>query len=84
MLSASTKHLTLKPNSGLERFVIVTGKRVAKLAVHRNKLKRRLRELLREQAPKHGHNFGGVVHTKKGVSELTFDELKKEVSKLFI
>ncbi len=53
MFSASTKYLSLKPSSGLKRFVIVTGKKVSKLAVHRNKLKRRLRELLREQALKY-------------------------------
>lgn len=80
MVSTHSKYLSLKTDDRLEGFVIVVGKKVASLAVHRNKIRRRLREILQEVASKQS----GTVYTKKGIDELTFKELKKEVSELIM
>ena len=56
-------------------------KKVGK-ANKRNKLKRRLREIVRcENLPKNYFNY--VLMARPGAAELEFDELKKEIIRLF-
>ncbi len=82
-----SKHLTLKIDNKLESFVIVISKKVAGLAVERNKLRRRIKEIIRlelkDKTSKQGLGVGGTLYTRKGINNLTFDELKKEVLELF-
>ncbi len=91
-----SKHLTLKIDNSLESFVIVISKKVARLSVKRNKLRRRIKEIIRvdikNNPEKYNKCFGvanvknikGVIYTRKGASELSFEELKKEVLDLFM
>ena len=66
------------------RFTIVTSLKVSKKAVERNKLKRRMREIIRKEIlPQVKPGFDGVVSTKKGLLDSDFNELSKTVINLF-
>lgn len=70
---ANSRYLTYKPDDSLERPVIIVSKKVAHLAVNRNKLKRRIREILRET------HHTGYVYTRAGAAERSFKELREEL-----
>lgn len=69
-------HLSLKALKGDHFVSVVVSKKVAKTAVDRNRLKRRVRaitQLLQLQ---------GIFFTKKGAATLPFSSLKQEVEEL--
>lgn len=66
----------------LTRFAIVVSQKVSKKAVVRNKLKRRLREILRNNWEKF-QGFDLVLLPKKGLEEKDFFELKVLLEKFF-
>lgn len=59
---------------------IIVSKKVAKLAVDRNKIKRRLRGLFTTLETSKYNN--SIIYTRKGVNKLTFSELKKEAQEI--
>lgn len=66
------------------RFTVVVSLKVSKKATKRNRLKRRLREIIRrELLPKVKGGHDGLMLTKKELLELSFDELKKLTIELF-
>jgi len=59
---------------------VVVSKKIEKKAVGRNKIKRRIREVLKNiSLPQ---NTAVVFYPKKRVTEVSFKELKKEVQKV--
>lgn len=52
-------------------------------AVVRNKIRRRLREVVREQLPKLKQNYNVIIVAKENIVEASFDQLCFEVNKLF-
>jgi ribonuclease P protein component len=69
-------HLSLKVLKGEGPVFVVVSKKVAKTAVLRNRLKRRVRSIVQK------NKLNGIFFTKKGATGLSFQELKKEVSSL--
>ena len=72
--------LYLSPENKQSSFSFVVSKKVEKSAVIRNTLKRRGRHIVREL-----HTikpFSAVFFMKKGISELSFSELKNNITQL--
>jgi ribonuclease P protein component len=68
----------------VSRFTVVTSTKVSKKAVDRNKLKRRMREIIRKEIlPNVQYGFDGVISTKKPLLDLSFSDLRELVIKLF-
>ena len=63
------------------RFGIVVGKKISKKAVLRNKLKRRLREILRKKLAQI-KNVDGVLVAKKGLENKNFKDLEEILERL--
>lgn len=63
------------------RIGIIVSKKVSKKAVKRNKIKRQIREIVRESNLKNG--FDLVIVTYPTISLKTFEEIKKELNNLF-
>ena len=75
---------TVKNNLDISRFTVITSLKISKKAVDRNKLKRRLREILRKEIiPKIKPGFDGIILTRKGLLELGFDELRQILTLTF-
>lgn len=65
------------------KFAFIISKKISRLAVHRNRIKRALSEAVRNNlflVPK-GYNF--VFLTKKALEKKTTDEIKREVEIFF-
>lgn len=68
----------------VSRFAIIVSLKVSKRATERNRLKRRLREIIRRDVlPSVRPGFDGIVLTKKPLLELGFDELRAVTISLF-
>lgn len=79
----ANRSLVFKPKPALGGVVIVIPKRVARLAVQRNKLRRRLQEIIRRDiAPKRATSLSGTLYTHTGATERTFAELQSELIEL--
>ncbi len=67
---------------GYSRIGFIVSQKISKKAVVRNKIKRRLREIIRLKLPiiKPGYDF--VFFAKKGIENKKFPELKKTVENL--
>lgn len=77
--SGTTRHSTLvsvritpHPHTP-PRFAVVVSKKVASRAVDRNRIKRRIREIIKELPAQDGHTY--VVYTKKGIASATNKEI---------
>lgn len=64
---------------------VVVSSKISKKAVVRNLLKRRLRQILKEALKQESHavSLNIAVVAKSGISAISFQELKKDVIKLF-
>jgi len=95
MVNTHSKHITFKQDPISKGLVIVISKKVAKLAVVRNKLRRRIKEIVRlkikEKIQKINNTTNksnlnlimlGILYTRKGITNLTFKELQKEVENI--
>ncbi len=72
--------MTFKPDPQLEGLVIVISKKIAKLATQRNKLRRRIKEIIRTNTTqKPGFGVVGYLYTHKGIIDLSFSDLKEEL-----
>ena len=69
----------VKNNLTHPRFGFIVSKKISKRAVQRNKLKRRLREIVRLNLPLIKKNVDVVFFTKSSLLSLNFPALKKEV-----
>jgi len=72
-----------KNNSGRKRFGFIVSQKVSKKAVLRNKVKRRLREVIRKKLPAIKSGIDGVLVAKKGAEKKDFSEIKGVINKLF-
>ncbi len=62
------------------KFSVIVSKKVAKNAVARNRIKRRIREIIKKEiAPTLPAGTLLVVHAKKGIEELSVDEIFAEL-----
>jgi ribonuclease P protein component len=68
----------------VSRFTVVVSTKVSKKAVDRNKLKRRLREIIRKEIlPSINQGYDIMVMTKKDLLKKSFEDLKKDAIELF-
>lgn len=68
---------------GERRFGIVVGKTVSKKAVVRNKLKRRMRHIIKDTIKNGGNGGDIIVIAATGLEKKNFEELKMILLKLF-
>ena len=78
---------TLKNNLGLSRFAVVAGKEVSKKAVVRNRLRRRISEIIRiklkTKGIKSGTGVDGVIIALPGAEKMDFVQLRRAIEKIF-
>jgi ribonuclease P protein component len=75
--------LFFTPNrGGPSRFGVVVSKKTAALAVDRNRLRRRVREILRARLSRITGGYDIVVHIKKPAAELDFSATTQELQYL--
>jgi len=73
----------LKNNLNLVRAGFVVSQKISKKAVVRNKVKRRLREIVRRNLEKLKPGYDLIFFTKKGIEEKDFWQIKEVVENLF-
>ncbi len=61
---------------------IVVSKKLSKIAPVRNKLKRRLREIVRSHLPKFSHGFWLVIYPTRSALTASYEELDSDFSKI--
>jgi ribonuclease P protein component len=72
-----------KNNLSQSRFGFIVGTKISKKAVLRNKLKRRLRELVRGKIEKIKKGFDIIFITQPGLENRDFWELEEILNKIF-
>lgn len=82
---AGSLGLRASPNNlETSRFTVVVSLKVSKKAVERNRLKRRLREILRQEImPAVKNGIDGLILTQPPLLKLTFLELRELMLALF-
>lgn len=75
---------TFKNSLGIPRFGFVISNKVAKKAVVRNKLRRRLREITRSFLKEGLGGLDFLIIARQGLVNLNFSDLKEEIAKLLI
>lgn len=81
-----SKYFTIKAIKGPEndfRYTVIVSKKVLKLAVDRNKFKRRVRSIIGSQLAQIKKKIDFVVVAKKGVEKASFTEIKEDILKGF-
>ena len=73
----------VKNNSSQNRFGFIVGTKISKKAVLRNKLKRRLRELVRGKIEKIKKGFDIILIAQSGLENRDFWELEEIFTKIF-
>ncbi|MBA7496102.1 Ribonuclease P protein component [subsurface metagenome] len=71
----------LKNNLEANRFGIIVSTKISKKAVHRNKIKRRIREIIRQAGIETG--FDIVVVAKPKIINKNYQEIKNDLENLF-
>ena len=81
----SSEHLVLYVSSSKTKSIKVGFAVTKKIghAVVRNKIRRRLREIVQKQLQSLKQNFNIIVVAKESVSEASFEKLTLELTKLF-
>lgn len=72
-----------KNNLKVSRFGFVVSQKISKKATIRNKIKRRLRELVRLKLPKIKTGIDGALIVKEGLENKDFWEIEELMDKLF-
>jgi len=83
--SASSKHLivkSLKNDLDISRFAFVISTKIDKRATKRNLVKRRLREIVRSKLSKINIGYDILVIAQKGIVDLSYQDLEKELISL--
>ena len=76
--------LKIKKNElGVSRIGFVVSKKISRKAVQRNKIKRRLREVMKFYLSKIETGFDIVFLAKPGIGEKDFQEIKEIAQKIF-
>lgn len=70
-------------NLDFSRFGFIVGGKVSKKATVRNKIKRRLRELVQTKLPKIKKGFDFILIAKEGLANKDFKEMEETIDKLF-
>lgn len=73
----------IKNNLNQSRFGFIVGGKISKKATLRNKIKRRLRELVRKKLEKIKKGFDAILIAKEGLENKDFWELEEIINKLF-
>ena len=71
----------LKNNQDDNHFGVVVSKKISKKAVNRNKIKRRLREIIRQAHIKPGLNI--IIIAKPEIIDKNYQDIKNELEDLF-
>ncbi len=71
------------PNNSVTRFGFSLSLKVSKKAVERNRIKRQLREIVREAMPKMREGYDCVLVAMPEIKNLTFGEKKDRVLAIF-
>ena len=69
----------LKNDLGYPRFGFVVSNKIAKKATERNKIKRRLREVIRLKLPKVKVGVDGVVVARAGIEKLEYQDIERRI-----
>ena len=72
-----------RTEGGPPRFAFIVSTKISKVAVVRNKAKRRLREVVKQKIDKVANGYDVLFLTKKKTLEKKSKELAKEVEKVF-
>jgi len=75
---------TVKNFSEKSRFGFVVGKNVSKKANIRNKIKRRMRELVRKKMKEIKSGIDGVFIARPGLETKSFKDLEGSIDRIFI
>lgn len=70
------------PTTGSSAFAVSVPKKVAKLAVQRNKIKRRTYSSIKKHNIKQG--YAVVLIMKAGIEKLSFKDFESELQKIFV
>ena len=73
----------IKNNLNYSRFGIIVSLKVSKKAVIRNKIKRRIRAILKENLFNIIQNYDFMILTKSGIENLDYSQIKSVLLKLF-
>jgi len=65
------------------RFAVVVSSAISKKAVERNKLKRKIKDIIYRELTLFKKNFAIIIYVKKGCLGASYQDLKKEVVLLF-
>lgn len=77
--SASFGFAYLKVDDSPSRFGFIISNKISKLAVRRNRVRRILRQTVRENLPTTPNGFLFVILARRNILERTAGEIKKEV-----
>lgn len=69
----------LKNNLDNSRFAILVGKSISKKAVTRNIIKRRIKEVIRQNLDLAAKGYDIIFFIKKSILELDFEKTRKEI-----
>jgi len=74
---------SVKNGLTVSRFTFIVGQKTAKKATQRNKIKRRLRDIVKKNLPHLKKGLDIIVVTLKGAETKTYKELEGSAQKLF-
>ena len=75
---------TINPHRTESRFAVVVSKKVLKSAVGRNRIRRRVYEIIRHELPRFDGTFDvAVVIFHKNIKDLPHDELRQSLVEIF-
>lgn len=73
----------LKNNLPISRFGFVVSRKISRKATQRNKIRRRLREIVRLKIPKIKKGIDGILVALPGLEKKDFLEIKETIEKIF-
>jgi ribonuclease P protein component len=73
----------LETNLDRSRFAFIVSKKISKKAVVRNKIKRRISEIVRERIKNLSKRVDGVFIALPGIEKESFQTIKEEIEKIF-
>lgn len=76
------QYIVITSNNPHSRFAIVVGKKIAKLATHRNRMKRLINESLHHLLPTFSQSYDGIFFVKFDFSTLPQNKVESLVSKI--
>ena len=71
-----------KNNLDVSRFGFVVGKKISKKTTLRNKIKRRMREIIKMNLPGIKKGWDGIIIANRGIENKGFKEIKESMERL--